>query len=173
MTNRAISGPSRPKFGPPFSRYLLPNATKFMFAPFSTSSMPISTPRAFRLVAMHMAPQTNITAPTVMKWAAPGGSVSRLAKVNNEFMVCIACGRLRRQRMAPAFRAGQIRGADEHDEQVHRHELEVQQVARLIGLINASAEQSHRDRGGRLLNGHVLNRCAIGRLPLGNAERRR
>ena len=34
-----------------------------MLAPFSTSSMPISTPKALRLVAMQTAPVTNITAP--------------------------------------------------------------------------------------------------------------
>ena len=32
---------------------------KFKFAPFKTSSMPISTPSMFRFVAMHTTPQTN------------------------------------------------------------------------------------------------------------------
>ena len=36
--------------------YSLPKATKFTLAPLSTSSMPISTPSALRLVAMHTAP---------------------------------------------------------------------------------------------------------------------
>ena len=40
----------------------LPKATKFTFAPLSTSSMPISTPTAFRLIVMQTTPQTNRTA---------------------------------------------------------------------------------------------------------------
>ena len=42
----------------------LPKATKFRLAPLSTSSMPISTPTAFRLMVMQTTPQTNRTAPT-------------------------------------------------------------------------------------------------------------
>ena len=45
-------------------RYWLPKATKLTFAPLSTSSIPISTPRAFRFVAMQTTPATNRTAPT-------------------------------------------------------------------------------------------------------------
>ena len=40
-------------------------ATKFRLAPLSTSSMPISTPTAFRLIVMQTTPQTNRTAPTI------------------------------------------------------------------------------------------------------------
>jgi len=54
---------------------LLPKATKFKFAPFSTSSMPISTPSAFRFVAMQIAPHTNSTAPTAIKCETVTGSV--------------------------------------------------------------------------------------------------
>ena len=42
----------------------LPKATKLTFAPLSTSSIPISTPSALRLVAMQTTPETNSTAPT-------------------------------------------------------------------------------------------------------------
>ncbi len=65
MTNSAINWPSNPiDIEPSGCSNRLPKATKFRFAPLSTSSMPISTPSAFRLVAMQTAPQTNSTAPT-------------------------------------------------------------------------------------------------------------
>ncbi len=44
---------------PSARRNWLPKATKFTFAPLSTSSIPISTPSAFRFVAMQTTPQTN------------------------------------------------------------------------------------------------------------------
>ena len=51
---------------------------KFTFAPFSTNSIPIKTPNAFRFVAMQTTPVTNMTAPTIKKWETPTGSVNGL-----------------------------------------------------------------------------------------------
>ena len=59
ITNRANTWPSTSKAGLKRAK-----ATKLMFAPFSTSSTPISTPMALRLTAMQTTPQTKSNAPS-------------------------------------------------------------------------------------------------------------
>src|SRR3954464_12866133 len=102
ITKRAKTWPSIWKAGLKWAK-----ATKLTVAPLSTSSTPMSTPMALRLVAMQTTPQTNSTATRVrwwLRWIIAGAS-------------------------AAAFGPRQVGSADEHDQEVAADDLERQQVA--------------------------------------------
>src|SRR5262249_48343364 len=137
---------------------------------------PISTPRPLRFVAMHMAPHTNMTAPTIMKWATPGGSVSKLA-MGSVLIVRsrkIGAAKLLSAAYSPwcaglSLGAGQIRGADEYNQQVDGNYFESEQVARPP---LAHSQEAKSDRRCSFLDDDLLDDLALWTLPLGNADGR-
>src|SRR5437763_11849639 len=98
MTNSANTWPSTAN-----ARLKCAKATKLTVAPLSTSSTPMRTPMALRLVAMHTAPHTNSSAPRSRY------SVSSMDSGMSGPSTTLG--------------AGQVGRADQDDQQVHGHDF--------------------------------------------------